>query len=153
MEKERNQCGPKSQTSIHVLTFHYYIHVTPSIELPYRIYWINLKMNATFLQFTATLVFIPPVFIALMINIRFCIQTDCAVWPLSFQMNRPIQVKPADSESRGGKRHLSPPCWNTCSSNTFTFNVHTNESFSLLLKHLFFLATSEIYSSSRTKII
>lgn len=32
-----------------------------------------------------------------------------APWPLSFQMNRPIQVKPADSESRGGKRHLSPP--------------------------------------------
>lgn len=39
----------------------------------------------------------------------FCIQTDCVMWPLSFQMNRPIQVKPADSESRGGKRHLSPP--------------------------------------------
>lgn len=31
------------------------------------------------------------------------------MWPLSLQMNRPIQVKPADSESRGGKRHLSPP--------------------------------------------
>lgn len=28
--------------------------------------------------------------------------------PLSLQMNRPIQVKPADSESRGGKRRLSP---------------------------------------------
>lgn len=53
--------------------------------------------------------------------------------PLSFQMNRPIQVKPADSESRGGKRHLSPPR-NT--AQTTTSQQCTQPKMSALMTHL-----------------
>ena len=56
--------------------------------------------------------------------------------PLSFQMNRPIQVKPADSESRGGKRHTCPPTQehNTC-PNKNSFTVQTTK-LSILTSHL-----------------
>lgn len=55
--------------------------------------------------------------------------------PLSFQMNRPIQVKPADSESRGGKRHLSPPR-NTAPVQTTTSQQCTQPKMSALTSHL-----------------
>ena len=60
-----------------------------------------------------------PVFLVLMIpNCVPYFETSPSCWPLSLQMNRPIQVKPADSESRGGKRRPSAPGKHSTCSNT-----------------------------------
>lgn len=68
-------------------------------------------LSATFLQQAerVTLVPLPPAPCARQMGqaLTLCIS-------LSLQMARPIQVKPADSESRGGSCHLSLFLWQLC---------------------------------------
>lgn len=85
------------------------IHTGESILLWLSYYSEPVQMNSSYSWLRGTeVVTFPFIFLASVIPTchEFRLTPRCD--PLSFQMNRPIQVKPADSESRGGKRRLSP---------------------------------------------